>query len=595
MTRRVYSSTLLSTLLLTSLLYAQLPEPKALPAKSPAERLDSPPVVSAKGWVIAEGKTGKVLWGQKEAEALTIASTTKIMTAVIVLRLASEDAKVLDETITFSEKAFKTSGSSSRLKLGEQVSVRDLLYGLLLPSGNDAATAFAEHFGPRLQPDGKKDDPVAAFVAEMNRQAGALKMEETKYLDPHGLAANRSSPRDLAKLAAHALKIKHFAQYVQTRRHQCTVVGPKDEKREVVWANTNRLLGIEGYEGIKTGTTTAAGSCLVGSGRREGDHLIVVVLGSTSNDGRYIDARNLFRWAWQQRERSIARKPASDVELRYWLENAIWHHRFTSAEIADALGLSADETAAAVKKFNITPEAKQKRKPDDPLLVLPYPGGRHPRIGFLEGAIRPQRETKVSVFTPWDDKSYVVVDVPEAIWSNLGLTYLAHEHVPTIWTKQDVVLDPLEWNRNADGSFDIERKLPNGIGFGAKIIPGKDAVSMELWLKNGTKGKLSDLRVQNCVMLKGAAGFEQQNNDNKVFSGNYAAAKSADGKRWVITGWDPIHRSWGNAKCPCLHADPKFPDCAPGETQHLKGWLSYYEGSDIEAELKRIEGTGWRK
>ena len=574
---------------------AQQVEPKTLPAKSPAERIDGPPVVSAKGWVIAEGKTGNVLWGHQEADALPIASTTKIMTATIVLRLASADAKVLDEKITFSEAAAKTPGSSAKLKLGEQLRVGELLYGLLLPSGNDAATAFAEHFGPRLQADGKKGDAIASFVAEMNRQAATLKMEDTKYLDPHGLGNNRSSPRDLAKLAAHALKDKRFAQYVQTRRHQCMVVGPKDEKREVVWENTNRLLGIEGYEGIKTGTTTAAGSCLVGSGRRDGDHIIVVVLGSTSNDSRYVDARNLFRWAWQQRERSIPRKPASDIELRYWLENAIWHHRFTQAEIADALGLSSEEVTAAVKKFNIAPTNKPKRKADDPLLVLPYPGGRHPRIGFLEGAIRPQRETKVSVFTPWNDKSYVVVDVPEAIWSNLGLTYLAHTHVPTIWSKQDLALDALEWSRKPNGTFDIERNLPNGIAFGSRVVPGKDAVRMDLWLKNGTKEMLTDLRVQNCVMLKGAVGFEQQNNDNKIFSGKYAAAKSVDGKRWIITGWDPIQRAWGNAKCPCLHADPKFPDCAPGETQRLKGWLSFYEGNDIEAELKRIDGMEWRK
>src|SRR5262249_23867515 len=104
----------------------------------------------------------------------------------------------------------------------------------------------------------------------------------------------------------------------------------------------------------------------------------------------------------------------------------------------------------ALKKFDITSTSKSRRS-DDVLLVLPYPGGRHPRIGFLEGAIRPQRETKVSVFTPWDDTSYVVADVPEAIWSNLGLTYLAHTHVPTVWTKQGVELEPLEWNRRGSG------------------------------------------------------------------------------------------------------------------------------------------------
>ncbi|MCI0379899.1 MAG: hypothetical protein L0215_20140 [Gemmataceae bacterium] len=289
------------------------------------------------------------------------------------------------------------------------------------------------------------------------------------------------------------------------------------------------------------------------------------------------------------------RKPASDADLRYWLENMVWHHRFSKSEISAATGLSAEEIEKASKRFGIAPNTKPKRSADAPLLVLPYPGGRHPRIGFRDGAIRPQRETKVSVFTPWDDTSYVVVDVPEAVWSNLGLTYLAHAHVPTLWTKENIKLEPLEWQRRADGTLDLERKLPNGIRFGTKVIPQRNTVRMEMWLANGTKEKLSDLRVQMCVLLRGAAGFDQKTNDNKFFSGPYAACRSADGKRWVITAWDPIHRAWGNPPCPCIHADPKFLDCAPGETQHVRGWLSFYEGEDIKGELRRIEETGWRK
>src|SRR3954467_7564482 len=101
------------------------------------------------------------------------------------------------------------------------------------------------------------------------------------------------------------------------------------------------------------------------------------------------------------------------------------------------------------------------------LMVLPCPGGRHPRIGFLDGAVRPQRETKVSVFTPWDPDSYVVADVPEAIWCQHGLLYLAHTHVPTVWTKQGIELKPLEWQRKAEGVLEITRRLPNGVSFGA--------------------------------------------------------------------------------------------------------------------------------
>ena len=289
------------------------------------------------------------------------------------------------------------------------------------------------------------------------------------------------------------------------------------------------------------------------------------------------------------------RKPASESELRYWLENMIWYHRFSPAEIATATGLAPEEIAVAVARFEITTDKKPRRRPGDSLLVLPYPGGRHPRIGFLEGAIDPERETKVSVFTPWDETSYVVADVPEAIWSNLGLTYLAHTHVPTIWNKQQVELAPLEWNRRADGTFDIERKLPNGIVFGTKVVPSPTAVRMEMWLTNGTMEGLSDLRVQNCVMLKGAAGFQDQTTENKVFSSPYAACRSRDGNRWIISAWEPCQRAWSNAPCPCLHSDPQFSDCPAGETRRLKGWLSFFEGPDVRAEFDRIEKTGWRK
>src|SRR4029453_2917811 len=169
-------------------------------------------------------------------------------------------------------------------------------------------------------------------------------------------------------------------------------------------------------------------------------------------------------------ESSNSRPPRDDADLAYWLGNMSWH-RFTPEEMSDATGLGAAEVKSRVRKLGLENVPPPKRPPAAPLRVLPYPGGRPPRIGFLDGAIRPQRETKVSVFTPWDDASYVVVDVPEAIWSNLGLTYLAHTHVPTIWTKQNIELPRLEWNRRTDGTFDCERQLPNGISFGAKVVP----------------------------------------------------------------------------------------------------------------------------
>src|SRR5262245_34714138 len=147
-------------------------------------------------------------------------------------------------------------------------------------------------------------------------------------------------------------------------------------------------------------------------------------------------------------EPSGARKPKDDAELKYWLQNMVWHHRFSTDEIADATGLTRDDIAAALKKFDVRTDNRPKRPADAPLLVLPYPGGRHPRIGFRDGAVRPQRETKVSVFAPWADGGYVVADVPEAVWfepaGKRELLYLAHTHVPTVWDKTNVPLAPLE-------------------------------------------------------------------------------------------------------------------------------------------------------
>lgn len=282
---------------------AQAPS-DGLPPRKP-EKLDGPPVVSAAAWAIADAQTGKILWGANEAVPRVMASTTKIMTALIVLDLAVSNPDVLAEVVTVTERADKTSGSTAGIREGEKYAVGELLYGLLLPSGNDAAVALAEHFGQRLakgEPQDKEPaDSLKLFVDEMNRRAKELKMTETKYLDPHGNSRNQSSARNLITLAHHALKNPLFSRYVQTRRHQCEAIDKDDKKRSVVWNNSNQLLGIEGYDGVKTGTTGAAGACLVARGQYQNDALIVVVLGSTSSDGRYVDSRNLFRWAWQQR------------------------------------------------------------------------------------------------------------------------------------------------------------------------------------------------------------------------------------------------------------------------------------------------------
>ncbi|MHC4514468.1 MAG: D-alanyl-D-alanine carboxypeptidase family protein [Planctomycetota bacterium] len=293
---------------------SQPTHPKSsLPDKIP-EPLSGPPIVSAKAWAIADAKTGKVLWSHKQDVRLPMASTTKLMTALLVARMAGKDPKVLDESVTFSPFADATGGSSAAVRAGECLPVRELLYGLLLPSGNDAANALAEHFGGRFQkPPKTMVWPVATrprqkpkawfrFVAEMNRTARALGMKDTRYWNPHGLdcKGHRSTARDLLILARLVVESPLLSEYVATRRHRATLLSPNGRKRQVTWRNTNRLLRIESYEGLKTGTTSGAGACLVSSSRRAEDHLLMVVLGASSSTGRYVDSRNLYRWSFRE-------------------------------------------------------------------------------------------------------------------------------------------------------------------------------------------------------------------------------------------------------------------------------------------------------
>lgn len=289
-----------------------------------------------------------------------------------------------------------------------------------------------------------------------------------------------------------------------------------------------------------------------------------------------------------------SRPAREEAERDFWLRNMIVYHAFSDEEAADVLALRPEEVKNLRERLGLTPGSRPPDRADGTPTIQPYPGGRHPRIGFLEGAIDPQRETKVSIFTPWDRTSYVVVDAPEAVWSNLGLTYLAHTHVRTIWEERNIRLPRMEWERLDDGSLRLERRLPNGIVLGTKVEPRKGYVYLEEWMENGTEEQLTDLRVQNCVMLKAAEGFADQTNENKVFRPPYVAVGNRERSRWIITGWEPIQRAWANPPVPCLHADPRFPDCPPGETRHVVGIVRFFEGVDLDAELKRLDTIGWK-
>jgi hypothetical protein len=229
---------------------------------------------------------------------------------------------------------------------------------------------------------------------------------------------------------------------------------------------------------------------------------------------------------------------------------------------------------------------------DKKIRIAPYPGGRHPRIGFRDGAQWPQRETKMSLFAPWQDGGYVVADFPEAIWwnseSGRELLYLAHSHVPTIWDRKDITLDPIEWESTPQG-WKSTRTLPNGVTFETTANPRDWAVQFSMTLRNGTTKPLQGVSVQQCLMLGAASGFSDRSNTRHRNTGPFSLASDSSETRWIITAWQNCQRAWTNPPCPCLHSDPLFPDCPPGQSQSLSGWVWFYEGKEIDKELDRLK------
>ena len=277
--------------------------------------------------------------------------------------------------------------------------------------------------------------------------------------------------------------------------------------------------------------------------------------------------------------------------LDFWLENMIVHHGYTVVEAAGVCGLPVHEVEERVAELRLSQAAVSPRDKEERVKVLPYPGGRHPRIGFLDGAINPQRGTKISIFSPWEEGGYVVLDLPEAIFSNLGLTFLAHTHIPTIWDEANMVIENVDWTLDEVGTLRMARTLPNGMKFGAVVKPRIDHVSLELWLENGTRQTLTDLRTQICLMLKGASGFNEQTDERRLFEPPVAAVKHRERDRWILVAFERCGRIWGNSRVPCIHSDPVLPDVPAGERVSVTGRLWFYEGENVKKEVERARAV----
>jgi D-alanyl-D-alanine carboxypeptidase (penicillin-binding protein 5/6) len=261
-------------------------------------RATSPPTLTARAAVLMDTDTGRVLWSKAPNRRLPIASTTKMMTALLTSELAdpAEVATVYPRDLV--------GGSTINLREDERITLEQLLYGALIQSGNDAAFTLADHVG-RAHLGGVGDEGIQVFVDAMNARAKRMGLSNTHFVNPNGFDApgHYSSALDLARLGRAVLADPLLASIVGTAQYRVTGYLEAGRERTPVYhrvKTTNELLGTYmGANGIKTGTTPQAGQALVASVRRGDAGMIAVVLGSSD---RFADVRALFDWGFARYE-----------------------------------------------------------------------------------------------------------------------------------------------------------------------------------------------------------------------------------------------------------------------------------------------------
>ena len=271
---------------------------------------------AAQAFIIVDSQTGYVLQAQEAKKKHQVGSLTKIATAVVVLDWAEHKAGNLNQIVTLSPDAFVGTGENNiGFQPGDAVALRDLLYAALVQSDNIAAYTLADYVGANLEPaaSGSKGTSVTAFVSQMNALAMQLKMERTRFVNPHGIDDNvrplpYSTAEDMARLTRYAMNKASFRFYVSQKERQISIQRGK-RKLGYLLRNTNELLGKQGIDGVKTGRTARAGDCLVLSANRESEvvkegamtavyprHLLVVLLGSAN---RFGEGAGLVEHGWQ--------------------------------------------------------------------------------------------------------------------------------------------------------------------------------------------------------------------------------------------------------------------------------------------------------
>lgn len=240
------------------------------------------PNINSRSAVVYDRTSGEVIWGKDEKSQRKMASTTKVMTSIVVI----ENVKDLSQTVTISNKAAGVGGSRLGLHTGDKITVNDLLYGLMLESGNDCAIALGEYVG----------NSVENFVGMMNEKANNLGLSNTHFVTVNGLDADEhyTTAVELAKLTDYALKNDKFKNIVGTKNYTVTINGYGK-----AIDNTNELLGyLDGVYGVKTGFTNGANRCLVTSVKRGNMDIISVVLGADTKKDRTRDSIEIIEYAY---------------------------------------------------------------------------------------------------------------------------------------------------------------------------------------------------------------------------------------------------------------------------------------------------------
>lgn len=297
-------------------LAAAYPADTALAQGDPGGAPSGAPEAAASAWLLVDAESGERLAGENASEELPMASTTKIMLALVAL----EEGAGLDEEVTVSAEAAEYARppySNVGLREGDRLTVRELLTAAMLESGNDAAYALADHVG---------GGSVERFVQMMNRRAGELGLEETSFENPVGLDApdHHSSARDLARMAREALSYPELREILATPSATIDTAGSGG--REIPLQSTNELLySYPAANGIKTGTTPAAGESFVASAARGDESYITVLLnaadrfGTASEELEYgfsnYDRQQVIRADRRYSSASLPQRPEEEVDL----------------------------------------------------------------------------------------------------------------------------------------------------------------------------------------------------------------------------------------------------------------------------------------